>query len=92
MSDYKSLREEILKLIDHPHEEWRITGLSAEQCFKYLDKYEAEGRPSPKMFVQDDGVTLTWIVGEWKIYQHFISDGSGNEFYCFWNKKVNTSI
>jgi hypothetical protein len=86
MSDYDSLREAITKLIDYPLEEWRITQHSAEKCFEYLTKYEAEGRPPPKMFIEDDGVTLTWETGDWKIYQHFVSDGSGNEFYCFWQK------
>ena len=86
MSDYNPLREAITKLIDYPLEEWRIAQLSADHCFEYLDKYEAEGRPSPKMFIEGEGVTLTWETGDWKIYQHFLSDGSGNEFYCFWKK------
>ena len=86
MSEYAAIKEAITKTIDHPLEEWRITRLSAELCFKHLDKYDAEGRPSPKMFIEDEGVTLTWKTGDWKIYQHFLSDGSGNEFYCFWKK------
>lgn len=86
MSDYDSLRKSIGALIDYPLEEWRIFKPSADKCFKYLSRYEAEGRPAPKILIEDDGVTLTWETGEWKIYQHFLSDGSGNEFYCFWKK------
>jgi hypothetical protein len=90
VTSYNTLKEEITKLIDYPIKWWCIERPSAEKCLAQLDEYEAEGRPAPKMFVEDEGVTLTWLVGEWKIYQHFISDGSGSEFYCFWIKMVDT--
>lgn len=86
MSDYSALREAITKLIDHPLEEWRITRLSAENCLEQLDKYEAEGRPSPKIFIEGQGPTLTWSEGNWRIYQHFLADTKESEFYCFWRK------
>ncbi len=86
MNDYNPLREAITKLIDYPLDEWRITQLSADHCFEHLDKYEAEGRPSPKMFIESEGVTLVWEVENWKIYQHFLADTKESEFYCFWRK------
>lgn len=87
MSSYDALKETITKLIDYPIEDWCITQLSAETCLEQLDKYEAQGMPVPKMFIESQGVTITWVAGDWKLYQHFFSDSDDSEVYFFWNKK-----
>lgn len=87
MNSYAVLRKAITKLIDHPIEEWCITRLSAENCLEQLEQYEAEEMPVPKMLVESQGVTITWIAGDWKLYQHFMADCDDSEVYFIWNKK-----
>jgi len=81
VSDYQILRETITKLIDFPNTEWCITQLSADHCFEHLDKYEAEGRVTPKFFIEDRGVTLVWREGNLKTYHHFYPDEKEDEIF-----------
>lgn len=86
---YDDVRKSIKSLIDYPLPEWHVTKISAENALNHLDQYEREGRPVPKILTEDDGVTLTWEAGWWKIYQHFDAEEMTDEIYVIWRGLSN---
>lgn len=85
--DYPSVRHSIQFLIESNVPEWEITKISGETALDQLNTYEKEGWPCPKIFIESEGVTFTWIAGDFKIYQHFLADTKESEFYVFLEKK-----
>lgn len=81
MSNYNDLKETITKLIDFPSIEWEITRISAENAIEALDRYESEGKPAPKFFIEDRGVTLVWREGNLRTYHHFYPDEKEDEIF-----------
>jgi hypothetical protein len=82
---YTEVEDTLRALVTLRMPDWSITDISYTTAKTELEKYEKEGRPPPKLFIEDEGVTFTWEVGGFKIYQHFPAETSESEYYVYYN-------
>jgi len=74
-ADYAALRQDIRNMVElyeiYGEEVSLAVDLeSARGALSYLDTYEGENWPSPRILVENNSIVLAWEIGNWKLYQY----------------------